>query len=181
MLVRCVWFIINLLNENETMLDSAAMQLDLTKIMVTLKSIISTKIENITDKSKKQKKEIFATQNSVLINLSELVQKRGDIINQFAKGNIITKSEKFFDAPKKITESVTEEKSKKESDWSIPIWVKVSEERFNLIKKIIIENKNLGTTINNERYTLNDVNDLVDKIAKKRLASIRPLIFTIII
>ena len=42
------------------MLDSAAMQLDLTKIMVTLKSIISTKIENITDKSKKQKKEIFA-------------------------------------------------------------------------------------------------------------------------
>ena len=57
----------------------------------------------------------------------------------------------------------------------------MSEERFNLIKKIIIENKNLGTTINSNRYTLNDVNDLVDKIAtqKKRLARIRPLIFTI--
>ena len=57
----------------------------------------------------------------------------------------------------------------------------MSEERFNLIKKIINENKNVGTTINNERYTLNDVSDLVDNIAKKkRLARKRPLIFTII-
>ena len=62
-------------------------------------------------------------------------KKRSDIINQFTKGNIITKSEKFFDVPEKITESVTEEKSKEKSDQSIPIWVKVSEERFNLIKK----------------------------------------------
>ena len=45
--------------------------------------------------------------------------------------------------------------------------VKVSEERFNLIKQIINENKNLGTPINNKRYTLNDANDLVNKIAKK--------------
>ena len=108
--------LINLLNENKTILDSSAMQLDLTKIMLTLKSIISKKIENITDKSEKQKKEIFAASNSVLTNLSQLVKKRSHIINQFTKRNIITKSEKFFDAPKKITESVTEEKSKKESD-----------------------------------------------------------------
>ena len=113
-----------------------------------MKNIISEKIKNITDKSKKQKKEIFAAPNSVLTNLSELVKKRSDIINQFTKRNIITKSEKFFDAPEKIAESVTEEKSKKEPDQAIPIWVKMSEERFNLIKQIINKNKDLGTTIN---------------------------------
>ena len=141
--------LINLLHENKTILDSSAMQLDLTKTMLTLKSIISEKIENITDKSEKQKTELFPAQSRV-------------------KGNIITKSEKFFDAPEKITESVTEEKSKKESDQPILIWVKVSEERFNLIKKIINENKDLGTTINNKRYTLKDTNDLVNKIAKNK-------------
>ena len=56
----------------------------------------------------------------------------------------------------------------------------MSEERFNLIKEIVDKNKNLGNTINNKRYTLKDANDLVDKIAKKRLARIRLLIFTII-
>ena len=98
------------------------------------------------------------------------LKKRGDIINRFAKGNIIIKSEKFFEAPKKITESVTEKKLEKESDRSIPNWVKVSEERFNLIKQIINKNKDLGTIINNRRYTL-----------RKTLARIRPLIFTITI
>ena len=78
-----------------------------------MKNIISEKIKNITDKSKKQKKEIFAAPNSVLTNLSELVKKRNDIINQFTKRNIITKSEQFFDAYKKITDSITEEKFKK--------------------------------------------------------------------
>ena len=58
----------------------------------------------------------------------------------------------------------------------------MSEERFNLIKKIINENKNLGTTIAGKRYTINDASDLVDKKAKKkRLARIMPLNFTIII
>ena len=52
--------------------------------------------------------------------------------------------------------------------------MKVSKERFNLIKQIINKNKDLGTTINNRRYTLKDANDLVDKIAKKELARIRP-------
>ena len=59
------------------MLDSSAMQLDLTKIMVRLNSIVSKQIENITNKSKKQKKkEIFAAQSSALINWSELVKKK---------------------------------------------------------------------------------------------------------
>ena len=41
-----------------------------------LKTPISEKVENIKDESKKQKKEIFATQSSVLNNLSELVEKK---------------------------------------------------------------------------------------------------------
>ena len=92
-----------------------------------------------------------------------MVKKRGDIINQFTKKNIISKSKKFFEANEKITESVAEQ-----SDRSISSWVKVWEERFNLIKQIINENKDLGTTINNKRYTLNDANDLVNKITKKK-------------
>ena len=44
----------------------------------------------------------------------------------------------------------------------------MSEESFNLIKQIINENKNLSTTINNKRCTLNDANDLLNKIAKKK-------------
>ena len=44
----------------------------------------------------------------------------------------------------------------------------MSEKRFNLIKEIINKNTNLGTTINNKRYTLKDANNLVDKIAKKK-------------
>ena len=51
--------LINSLNENETILDSLPMQLDLTKIMLSLKIIISKKIQNITDKSEKLKKKKF--------------------------------------------------------------------------------------------------------------------------
>ena len=70
-------------------------------------------MKTLQTKAKNKKKETFAAQNSVLTNLSELVKKRSDIINQFTKRNIITKSEKFFDAPEKITESITKENSKK--------------------------------------------------------------------
>ena len=45
----------------------------------------------------------------------------------------------------------------------------MSEERFNLIKQIINKNKDLGTAINNKRYTSKDSNDLVDKKAKKNI------------
>ena len=47
-------------------------------------------------KAKNKKKEIFAAQNNVLTNLSELIKKRNDIINQFEEENIITKSENFL-------------------------------------------------------------------------------------
>ena len=51
--------LINLLNENEAILGSSPMQLDLTEIMFSLKGIISKKIANITDKSKKTKKNLL--------------------------------------------------------------------------------------------------------------------------
>ena len=43
------------------------------------------------------------------------------------------------------------------------------EDRFNFIKLKINEKKDLATMINNERHTLNDVNELVNKIAKQRI------------
>ena len=46
----------------------------------------------------------------------------------------------------------------------------MSDKRFNSTKQIIKNNKNLGTAINNKRYTLNDANDLVNKIAKKKIS-----------
>ena len=51
--------LINLLNENETILDSSTMQLDLIKIIFSLKSMISKKVENMTNKSEKQKKKFL--------------------------------------------------------------------------------------------------------------------------
>ena len=45
----------------------------------------------------------------------------------------------------------------------------MSEERFNLIKQIINESKDLGTAINNKKFTLKDTNDLVNKIPKKKI------------
>ena len=40
--------------------------------------------------------------------------------------------------------------------------------RFDFIKQIINKNKNLGTTIGNQRYTLNDAKELVEKISSKK-------------
>ena len=45
----------------------------------------------------------------------------------------------------------------------------MSEDRFNFIKVKINEKKDLATMIDNKRYTLNDVNELVNKIAKQKI------------
>ena len=42
---------------------------------------------------------------SVLNNSELLLKTRNDIINQFAKNNIISKNEKFYDGPKESEES----------------------------------------------------------------------------
>ena len=50
--------------------------------------------------------------------------------------------------------------------------MQVSEDRFNFIKFKINKNKNLATTIDKDgvktRYSLNDANELVNKIAMKK-------------
>ena len=46
--------------------------------------------------------------------------------------------------------------------------MEVSEDRFNFIKLKIDKNKSLSTMIDKKFYTLNDVNELVNKIVKKK-------------
>ena len=54
--------LINLLYENETILNSSTMQLDLTKIVLSLKSIISKKLKVLKTKAKSKKKKFFLHQ-----------------------------------------------------------------------------------------------------------------------
>ena len=123
---------------------------------------------DITDKSEEEKKKIFAKQENVLSNAEMLLEKRNELIKQFSKNNIISKGDKFYDALKKSEESISE-KSEQESDQSIPKWVLVSKNRFDFIKLKINKNKDLATMINGERYTLNDANKLINKIAEKKI------------
>ena len=44
--------------------------------------------------------------------------------------------------------------------------MQASKDRFNFIKLKINTNKDLATMIDNKRYTLNDANELVNKIAE---------------
>ena len=97
-----------------------------------------------------------------------LLRKRGELLDQFAKNNIISRGEKFYDAPKKSEESISE-KSEQKSDQSIPKWVQVSKDRFDFINLKINANKSLATMIDNKRYTLNDANELINKIAKQKI------------
>ena len=97
-----------------------------------------------------------------------LLKKRGELIDQFSKNNKISKDEKFYNAPKKSEES-TSEKSERKSDQSFPKRVQVSEDIFKFIKFKINKNKDLSTTIDNKRYTLNDENKLVNKIAEQKI------------
>ena len=46
--------------------------------------------------------------------------------------------------------------------------MEVSKDRFNFIKLKIDKNKSLSTMIDKKIYTLNDVNELVNKIVKKK-------------
>ena len=50
----------------------------------------------------------------------------------------------------------------------IPKWEQVSKDRFDFIKIKINTNKTLATMINNKKYTLNDANELVNKIAEQK-------------
>ena len=96
-----------------------------------------------------------------------LLIKRGDFL-LFLKNNIISKNEKFYDALKKGEESISK-KLEQKSDQSIPKWMQVPKDRLDFIKLKINTNKGLATMINNTRYTLNDTNELVNKIAEQKI------------
>ena len=109
-----------------------------------MKTIILSIKTDITDQSEEQKKKIFAKQENVLSNAEMLLIKRGELLDQFARNDLISRGEKFYDAPKKSEESISE-KSEQKSDQSIPKWVQVSKDRFNFIKLKINMNKDLAT------------------------------------
>ena len=119
-----------------------------------LKQLSQTSKLALQIKVKNEKKKIFAKQESVLSNAEMLLIKRGELLDQFAKNNIISKDEKFFDEPKNIEKS-TPEKSFFER-------TEVSKDKLNSIELKILRNKKLTTTIDKKQYTMSDINDLVN-------------------
>ena len=143
-------------------------QIKIFKAITVLKEIISSMKTDITDKSEEEKKKIFAKQENVLSNAEILLTKREEFIKQFVDNDIISRNEKFYDVPKKSEESISV-KSEQKSDESSPKWLQVSKDRFDFIKLKINKNKDLVTVLDNERYTLNDANELVNKIAEQKI------------
>ena len=160
--------LVYLLENPMRMVISAEDQIKFFKAITVLKGIILSMKTDIKDQSEEEKKKTFAKQENVLSNVEMLLKKRGELIEQFLKNNIISKNEKCYDAPKKSEESILE-KSKQKSDQSIPKWVQVSKDRFDFINLKINANKSLATMIDNKRYTLNDANELINKIAKQKI------------
>ena len=104
-----------LLNNSMRIIISSEDQLKLLKAITVLKRIILSMKTGIIDQSEEQKQKIFAEQENALSNAEMLLTKREELIEQFSKNNIISKEEKFYDAPKKSEESVSE-KSEQKSD-----------------------------------------------------------------
>ena len=67
---------------------------------------------DIKDQSEEEKKKIFAKQENVLGNAEILLMKIGELIEQFLKKNIISKDEKFYDAPKKLKKAYQKNQNK---------------------------------------------------------------------
>ena len=61
----------------------------------------------------KKEKGNYCRTRSVLNNVKLLFKKRKKLIEQFAKNNIISKDEKFYDTPKKSEESISEKLEQK--------------------------------------------------------------------
>ena len=93
--------LIYLLNNSIRMTTSAKDQIMFLEAINTLKTIISSMKTDIKDQSEEGKKNIFAKQENVFSNAEIFRIKSGELIEQFLKSNIISKDEKFYDAPKK--------------------------------------------------------------------------------
>ena len=100
--------LIYLLNNSMKIITSTETQTDFFKAITVLRIIISNMKTDIADQSKEEIKKIFAEQENVFSNAEMLLKKRGELIDQFSKNNIISMGEKFYDAPKKNEESISE-------------------------------------------------------------------------
>ena len=110
--------LIYLLDNSMTILTSTQTQIDFFKAITVLIIIISNMKTDITDQSEEEKTKIFAEQENILSNTEMLLKKRGELIDQFSKNNIISKGEKYYYAPKKSEESISK-KSEQKFDQSI--------------------------------------------------------------
>ena len=100
--------LIYLLDSSMRKVSSSETQIDFFKAITVLKKNY-LKHENWHYRSKwRTKKKISAEQENVLSNAEMLLIKRGELIEQFSKINITSKDEKFYDAPKKSEESISE-------------------------------------------------------------------------
>ena len=138
--------LIYLLDNSMRVIISAEDQIKFFKAITVSKKIILSIKTDIIDQSEEEKKKIFAKQENVLSNAEMLLKKREELINQFWNKNIISKDEKFYDAPKKSEKDILEQ-SEPKSDQLIPKWVQVPKDRFDFTKLKINKNKELSTTI----------------------------------
>ena len=169
--------LIYLLNNSMRTVTSAETQIDFFNAITVLRIIISNMKTDIIEQS--EEFFFFAEQENVLSNAEMLLEKRIEWIGQSRKNNKIANDEKFYDAPEKSEESISE-KSEQKSDQSVLKWVQVSKDRFNFKKLKINMNKDLTIMIDNKRYILNDANELVNKIAEQKMVKIMSLKHAII-
>ena len=97
--------LIYLLNNSLRIITSAQIEMDFFKARTVLGMTISNLKTDITDQSKEKKTKSFAEQENVLSIAETLLERRGELLDQFTKNNIISGDTKFFDAPKKIEKS----------------------------------------------------------------------------
>ena len=81
--------LIYLLDNSMRITNSTETQIHFFKAITVLRIIIWNLKTDITDQSEEQKKRIFAEQENVLSNAEMLLIKRGELIEQFSKNNII--------------------------------------------------------------------------------------------
>ena len=86
--------LIYLFSNSMRILTSSEDQIKFFKAITALKRIILSMKTDITDQSEEEKNKIFAKQENVLSNAEMLLIKRGELIDQFSKNNIISKDGK---------------------------------------------------------------------------------------
>ena len=102
--------LIYLLDNAKRILISTETQIDFSKAITVLK--IASMKTNITDQSEEQEKKFFAEQERVLNNAKVLLEKRQEIISQFAKNNIISKMRNLLTSLKRVKKAYQRNQSK---------------------------------------------------------------------